>query len=49
VPKEPGYAKDDLLDFAWSNKWLLSGRYEAEPEKLKPFQLSFDKKKGKLF
>lgn len=44
IPKELAYAKDDLMHFAWSNEWLLEGRYEADPEKLKPFQLSFRKK-----
>jgi hypothetical protein len=48
IPKELEYAERDLMDFAWNSKWLLRGQYEAEPEKLRPYRLSFDKKKDKL-
>ena len=39
IPKELEYAEDDIMDFTGSNEWILRGKYEADPENFKPFQL----------
>jgi HEAT repeats len=39
IPKELKYAEDDIMDFTWSHGWILRGKYEADPENVKPFQL----------
>lgn len=46
IPKDLNYAKDDVMDFTWSNDWILRGKYEAEPENFKPFELRWLKDDG---